>query len=240
MLNIKTPIRLLMILVLSICFSALTNIDNCSLANTNLSTIKLINKSYTQNSSRFNIPQIIGMKDEKIQTLINKNIKMELISPFLPADPKSSMDGISKIVFQNGRLLVLQYDGLYMWPEAPHPSKINQGINIDLTTGKIYSLSDLFNAKINYKQELKKLIKSHENKYRFKVNETGYYNHFTYEDFVDNFGDVQFVMHKDYLHLYYEGIYAIGAVAGYKIPYKDIMGLINQNGNLWKAFENIN
>lgn len=239
MVDMRITFRLLIILVLSICFLELGNPLDCWAAKAPSSTIRLVNKSFSQKSFKFDIPQITGIKDKKIQTLVNKNIKIELISPVEPADPKSSLDGNSKIAFQNSRLLAFQYDGLYMWLGAPHPAKINHAINISLTDGKIYRLNDLFKGN-NYKNELKSIIKSHEKQYRFKTNETDYYNDFTYEDFIENFDDIQFVMHKDYLHLYYEGIYAIGSVAGYKIPYKDILGLINTNGNLWKALKNIN
>lgn len=239
-LNMRTPLVLLIVLVLSIYFWGCKNNANCSTANVSSSAVKLINKSFNEKSFKFTIPQIEGMQNKKIQALANKNIKIKLASPMEPADPKSSMTGNYKIAFQNNRLLAFQYDGLYMWPGAPHPAKINQGININLTTGEIFSLSDLFKTKINYKSELKRIIKAKEKTYRFKSAESDYYNDFTYEDFLDNFDDAQFVMHKDYLHLYYVGVYAVGTVAGYKIPYKDIMYLINSSGNLWTSLKNIN
>lgn len=244
MMNLNTTLKLVLIgFVLSVAFLGFSSIVNGRVVTATPTPtpthLKLIDKSFTQKNFKYTIPQIKGMKNEKIQLLANNNIKKKLSSLVDSPDPKSTMDGKSKIIFQNNRLLSFQYDGLYMWPQANHPGKINQAINIDLTTGKIYSLKDLFKSNINYKLELKKTIKNREKLYRFKTSETEDYNDFTYEDFIEDFDDVQFVMHSGYLHLYTMGIYAVGNLAGYKIPYNDIKNFIDTNGSLWKAFKNI-
>lgn len=228
------------ILTLSLVFLGYKNTSNCLAANAPSNAIKLTDKTFAKKSFKFTIPQISGMGNKQIQTLANNNIKKELLSQVDDTLPKSSLTGDSKIIFQNNKLLVFQYDGLYIWPEGPHPAKINQGINIDLNTGTIYSLNDLFKQNINYKSELKKIIRAHEKQYRFKATGEDFYNAFTYDDFIENLDGVEFVMHRDYLHLYYMGIYAIGTVAGYKIPYNDIKSIINTNGCLWKAFKDLN
>lgn len=238
-LDIRIPFKLLLIFILSICLFKLGNIPNCFAANAPSNTIKLINKSFTQKSFKYVIPQISGMNNKEIQTLANNNIKNELISLVDPPFDNSSMSGGSEVSFQNNNLLSFHYEGLYIWPDNAHPMKIDEGINISLKSGKIYKLNDLFKGN-NYKNELKTIIKSHKKQYRFKANETDCYNDFTYQDFIENFDDVQFVMHKNYLHLYYIGVYAVGTVAGYKIPYEDINKIINTNGRLWKEFKNIN
>lgn len=241
MISIKNILRiLLVVLVLSLVFLGYRNTSNCLAANAHSNVIKLTDKTFAKKSFKFTIPQISGMENKQIQTLANNNIKKELLSQVDDTSPKSSLTGNSKIIFQNKKLLVFQYDGLYIWPDGPHPAKINQGINIDLNTGKIYRLNDLFKQNVNYKSELKRIIKAHDKQYRFKAAETDYYNDFTYEDFIENLDGIEFVMHSDYLHLYYMGIYAVGTVAGYKIPYNDIKSIINTNGGLWKAFKDLN
>ena len=236
--NLKTILKLILIgFILSAAFLGFRNVTKGSVANVPTKVIKLVDKSFTQETFSYTIPQITGITNEKIQALANNNIKGKLSSLVDSPEPKSTMDGNSEIAFQNKRLLSFQYDGLYIWPEAAHPNKINEGINIDLTTGKIYSLKDLFKANVNYKSELEKAIKLHEKLYRFKTNETEDYNDFTYEDFIEDFDDVQFAMHSGYLHLYTMGIYAVGNLSGYKIPYNDIKNLIDTNGSLWKAFK---
>ena len=239
--NLKTTLKLILIgFVLSVAFLGFSNIVNGAVATATSNTLKLVDKSFTKKNLEYTIPQITGMKNEKIQLLANNNIKGKLSSLVDSPEPKSTMDGNFEIAFKNNRLLSFQYDGLYIWPQACHPGKINQAINLDLTTGKIYSLKDLFKANVNYKSELKKTIKLHEKLYRFKTSETEDYNDFTYEDFIENFDDVQFSMHSGYLHLYTMGVYAVGKFAGYKIHYNDIKNIIDTNGSLWKAFKNIN
>ena len=117
------------------------------------------------------IPEINGIKDEKIQEDVNLKLKkMSLFKP--PTEEKTNKDlvitsedilnydyyGNFKILFYKNNLLILDLMGYYYPLEAAHGQPIRKTPSINLITGKFYKLEDLFKGNVVWRDELNKII----------------------------------------------------------------------------------
>jgi len=184
------------------------------------------------------IPQISGMGDATLQTRINKEIEQFVLSLRNPS-PESSLKGDFEVSFYNGNLL-----GIHLWcfsytRGAAHPNKFDTGIHVDLNTGQVYSLVDLFKAGTDYNSRIKELCFHNETSYRLRNN-----NHWadcieddwTYEAPFACYWPSQgeFLLRADSIRVYVSDA-VCGAISGYSVPYSDLMDIIDTDSSLWKA-----
>lgn len=189
---------------------------------------------YEQNDSKVNIPQVDKIGDDSLQETINQNLKDKVLS--LRNTPDSSIHGDFAVTFLNKNLLGLHFVGYSYTKQAAHPSKIDVGIQIDLATGKLYSIEDLFKKNIDFETKLKEVCKSKEASYRLKTSGS---QDWTFEDFEGNWkgADQSFVLYRDSIRVYTLLGAAVGPIGGYYIPLRDIRNLIDVKGPFWKAIQ---
>lgn len=180
-------------------------------------------------------PEIIGFSDKNIQDNLNKNLKESFIfEEYKNTKPEDDLEFNFEsdfgITFYNKDLLVIEKTGYEYSFGAAHGMPVKGYRHIDLKTGKVYELKDLFKLDSSYMGRINSIIKS-------KIDSRP-------EDyFPDAFQGVSeeknFIITKDSLHIYFTPYEISSYAAGFpefEIPYEDIMDIINTDGELWKAF----
>ncbi|PLS14832.1 hypothetical protein CVD28_25240 [Bacillus sp. M6-12] len=178
-------------------------------------------------------PQIEGMKDLSAQEKVNQVLKNESQVKPIPENVQldySYTGDFSVTLFQKS-LLVLELNGYHYPFGAAHgmPSKIN--ISIDLNTGKIYQLKDLFKSGTDYVKVLSEIIEK-------KIQEQP-----DFYFFPDAYKGIQpyqpFYVTKDALAIYFLP-YEIAAFAAgfptFEIPFGEIMKIVDTAGDFWRSF----
>ncbi len=199
--------------------------------------IQILKTQYLIGEDKVNIPEITGMQDNKLQSLINLNLKEKILSFKIP-ESNSSLYGDFDIVYYNRYLLGINFKGYSYTKGSAHPNKIDIVIYSDLGTGRIYNIDDLFKAGVDFESRIKELCRENDDAYRLSID--GYYNNWTYRMFAYSWSgkDKSFVLFADSMRVYSIPSFAVGAISGYQIPYSDIMDIIDQDSPLWKALQN--
>jgi hypothetical protein len=191
-------------------------------------------ESYRAGNSQLFLPKVAGGVDEKNLALINSNLKNKILSLAGP-DSRASLHGDFEVVFNNGKLLVIQFVGYTFIPGMAHPNKIDQGIHIDLSTGKIYSLADLFLPGIDYAAKVLEITGRSPLESRLAIE--GLWDGWTHDDFVNSWSGVDqaYLLQMSSLRVYSIPRYATGSISGYQVRYADLIDSIDQAGPLWQA-----
>ncbi|MCM8712093.1 WG repeat-containing protein [Clostridium sp. SYSU_GA19001] len=178
--------------------------------------------------------QVQGMKDKAAQQKVN--IELEKLSKVkeykLTFETETSYTGDFNIEFFQKQLLVIELNA-YEFPfGAAHgmPSKIYP--HIDLVTGRFYELKDLFKPGSNYVKVLSDIIGE-------MIKTDPEYEYVFPDAYKGIKPDQPFYIGKDVLYIYFFPYEIAPYSAGFptfKIPYKNIMSIINTNGEFWKAF----
>ena len=182
-------------------------------------------------------PQVEGMKNEEAQKHVNTELKTKSQVKFIPPNVQLeySYDGNFSVVFFKTNLLVLKLMG-YNYPfGAAHGMPYQTFVHIDLVTGRIYELSDLFKEDSDYVKVLSDIIEKQINE---EVKEG-----FTYY-FPDQYKGIQpeqpFYITEDGLAIYFQPYEIAAYVAGFPtfiIPYDEIIDLIDVDSPFWKSFK---
>ncbi|WP_251860030.1 WG repeat-containing protein [Clostridium sp. Marseille-Q2269] len=179
-------------------------------------------------------PEIEGMEDFQLKEKVNYELKV--LSEVKPIESNIQLDysylGDFKIEFFNKDLLVLQLQG-YRYPfGAAHgmPTKIYT--KIDLTTGRFYELQDLFKKNSNYVQVLSDIIAE-------QIKNDPQYAYIFPDSYKGIKEDQPFYVLQDALYIYFNPYEIAPYAAGFptfKIAFRDIMDIINEEGQFWQSF----
>ncbi|CUH97399.1 hypothetical protein P22_3527 [Propionispora sp. 2/2-37] len=196
--------------------------------------LKFLKVKYLENNSEAFIPQVEGIKDPVLQDTINNNLKTAII-PTIP--PNTSLQGNFEVTFYNENILGIHFKGLSSASKEAPPSKIDKGIHIDLTTGKIYKLEDLFKPNSDFTNKIKKICFTNDSKYRYT--NTDQPSQWTYKDFANTWNKESgsFILLKDSVLVYSLPVLQTGEISGYNIPYSELKDIINTDGDLWKQIQ---
>lgn len=178
------------------------------------------------------IPRISGMTDHTLQNRINDNLRDYILSR-KNIFPESTLRGNFEVSFYNGNLLGIHFIGLSYSKGAAHPNKIDVGIHVDLNTGEIYRFKDLFKDGIDYKERIKELCRQNDSKYRLAI--YGHWNDWTYDDFSISWTEESFLLAADSVRVYDSLNFASGYYSGYRIPYMDMIQIIDTDGRFYKS-----
>jgi hypothetical protein len=182
-------------------------------------------------------PQIGGMENEEIEKRVNAILKQKSKVEHVPFHTQLdySYFGNFSVTFFKKNLLVLQLEG-YNFPfGAAHGMPYRTYVHIDLKTGRIYELKDLFKRESNYVKIISDMIEK-----QIKEEEeqgSAFY-------FLDQYKGIQpdqpFYVTEDALAIYFEPYEIAAYAAGFPtfiIPYKEIMEIINKDGAFWRSFK---
>lgn len=199
--------------------------------------IKVGSKVFKVNDEKVTVPKVEGIKDKELRNLINDNI-VKAVTALKNLSPDSSLTGDSHIISITPKLLVFHFSGNSFTKGTAHPNKIDKGIHVNLTNGKIYTLEDLFMPEVDINMVIKKICLTNFDTYR--AQEAGLNNDWTYKTFIDSWrgDDRSFILYPDHIRVYSIPNYAMGPIAGYNIPYSDLTDVLNTQGDLWQALLN--
>lgn len=179
-------------------------------------------------------PQIEGIKDQTAMNTINTKLKNDITQGGVNEQDSGIYTYYSKfeVPFYKQDLVVIDSLASTYYFGAAHPMPSRTTYNIDLNTGEVYALSDLFKKDSNWKGELEKIMQD------MAKNHPKYANLFkdTPITIEPNQG---FWVDDEAVNIYYPpydiGPYSEGYVT-FRIPYEQIDTLINKEGSFWKAY----
>lgn len=179
-------------------------------------------------------PQVQGMEKREVQDTVNAKLKE--LAQVKPIDPHTQLEysysGDFSIQFFKKDLLEFELDG-YNYPfGAAHgmPSKIYTPIN--LRNGRFYELKDLFKPSSNYVQELSLIIGN-------QIKSDPQYSYVFPDTYKGIKADQPFYVTDDALFIYFAPYEIAPYAAGFptfKIPYQEIMNIIDTQGQFWQSF----
>jgi hypothetical protein len=179
-------------------------------------------------------PEIKGMKN--IDAENSANNKLKELSQVKPIDTNVKLDynylGDFSIELFKKNLLVMELWG-YNYPSgAAHGMPTRTYAHVDLESGKLYELKDLFKKNSNYVKVLSDIIEN-----QIKNNEE--YSYVWLDSYKGIKEDQPFYVKEDALYIYFYPYDIAPYSAGFptfKIPFEDIMSIIDANGEFWRAF----
>lgn len=196
---------------------------------------KIIEKKYAPDNNYFvYYPQLSGIRDEKVQNSINEQLKK--LSLVVPIEDQKTRDytysGDFSVEFFKESLLVLELDGYQYYFGAAHgmPTKVYP--NIDLVTGKFYELKDLFKPGSNYVAVLSDIIAQ-------QIKNDPQYSYIFPDQYKGIAENQSYFVREDALYIYFSPYEIASYAAGFptfRIPFTQIMSIINTEGAFWKAF----
>jgi hypothetical protein len=174
-------------------------------------------------------PQVEGMRNTSVQNGVNAKLR-EL--SLVKSQPESSFSGDFSVEFFKKNLLVLELDG-YEYPfGAAHGMPTREYPHIDLVSGKFYELKDLFKSNSSYVKVLSDIVGEQiktDPQYEYVFPDT-------YNGISENQG---FYIDENNLYIYFTPYEIAPFAAGFptfKIPFKDIMNIVDVNKDFWKSF----
>ncbi|MGC5325989.1 WG repeat-containing protein [Brevibacillus sp. SYSU BS000544] len=179
-------------------------------------------------------PVIEGMKDKAVQQKINEILKHKVITDEDSSDTETTFD--FAIEMQKKDLLVVQINS-YSYPYgAAHGMPGLEYKHINLRTGTLFKLKDLFKANSDFVQKLNQQIIQ---QMKTKGEDLG-----VFPETLDNFAgiteDQGFYIKDNILHIYfypYEiGSYAAGFIT-FPIPLDQLKQIVDTDGEFWKSFQ---
>lgn len=182
------------------------------------------------------LPVVTGMENSHLEGRINKAL-WGAISYYHRPSHYGQLYGNFTVPFYNGNLLAIHYRGSCYNLRAAHPVYLDFGVHIDMSTGRVYELADLFLPGVDYVERIKQLCRDHQQEYR--LNNDGLWNGWTYDTFANtlrkDMAADQFLLAEDSVRIYSMASQAAGYISGYRVPYSALDDIIDKNGELWKA-----
>lgn len=175
-------------------------------------------------------PQVSGLKNKTVQVEINELIKAQ-VNKILPNDNcQTSTFGKYEVKLNEKGLLSLV---LYFYTIREHAANgldIQKSITVDLATGKVYELEDLFKPGSRYRMVLNEII-------RQQIQEKGLTLIKEFKGITDN---QDFYLTEDALVVYFQELkYTIHAdgTPEFVIPYERIEHLLREDSPIVRLLE---
>ncbi|MEG0774004.1 WG repeat-containing protein [Clostridium sp.] len=179
-------------------------------------------------------PQIEGMESKAAEDNVNENLKE--LSAIKPIESDTQLEysysGDFSVEFFKENLLVLNLNGYEYYFGAAHGMPSDVYAHINLLTGDIYELKDLFKEESNYVKVLSDIVGQ-------QIKNMGENSYIFTDTYKGIRTDQPFYVDEDELNIYFQP-YEIAAFAAgfptFKIPFSEIVDIINIEGDFWKSF----
>lgn len=184
-------------------------------------------------------PEISELTDSAVQEAINRKLKEEFVGSYKGSNKEggvfTEVIDIGYGAERNKELLIISKSGYFYPIGAAHGQPYREELHINIKTGKLFEIKDLFKKGSGYGEKLTRKLKE---KIVKMNNEEGVHI------FSDDVGDWEessgFTVKKDELKIYFHP-YAIAPYAAgfpeFDIPYEEIMSLIDIEGEFWRSFD---
>lgn len=179
-------------------------------------------------------PQVSGMTDEAAENSVNAELKK--LSKVVPIDSGKQLEysytGDFSMTFFKKDLLVMELDGYQFYWGAAHGMPTRVHPNIDLVSGRFYQLKDLFKPGSDYVKVLSDIVGN-------QIKNDPQYSYVFPDTYKGISADQPFYVKEDALYLYFAPYDIAPYAAGFptfRIPYGEIMNIIDTEGAFWKAY----
>ena len=179
-------------------------------------------------------PQIEGIKNRRAQQNVNNKLKVLSQVKNVPSNVQLEADytGDFSVEFFQKNLLVLEL-AAYDFPfGAAHGMPTRVYPHIDLVSGSFYELKNLFKPNSNYVKVISDIVGE-------QIKTDPQYEYVFPDTYKGIKPDQPFYVDENNLYIYFTPYEIAPYAAGFptfKIPFKDIMSIINTQGEFWKAF----
>ena len=179
-------------------------------------------------------PEIKGIANRAAREAVNNRLKE--LSQVKPIDPNAQLDysysGDFAVAFFRKQLVELELTG-YNFPfGAAHGMPTRIYVPIDLVSGRIYSLKDLFKPGSDYVRVLSELVGN-------QIRTNPEYSYVFPDSYKGISPDQPFYVKADALYLYFAPYEIAPYAAGFptfRIPFSEISGIIDESGEFWRSF----
>ncbi len=180
-------------------------------------------------------PQVDGIKNEKAQITVNKRLK-ELSKVREDIDPSAQLDysyvGDFNVSFYQNNLLVIELYGYEYYFGAAHGMPFKIYVHINLISGRMYALEDLFKKDSDYISRLNNIIED-------MIKTDPQYDYVFPGSFQGIVEDQPFYVDQDHLYVFFAP-YEIGPYAAgfpiFKISFTKVQDIIDEKGEFWLSF----
>jgi hypothetical protein len=179
-------------------------------------------------------PQITGMVNRKTQERINQSLKDLAGIKETPEhlQLESNYMGDFDVTFYRKELIVIEITG-YNYPfGAAHGMPVRKYVHLDLKTGELYLLKDLFKPGSPYIKVLSERIGN-------QIKNNPQYDYVFPGSYKGIQVDQPFFISEKGLHLYFVPYEIAPYAAGFPtftIPFEELPDIIDHNGGFWKSF----
>ncbi|MBU8907626.1 WG repeat-containing protein [Desertibacillus haloalkaliphilus] len=183
-------------------------------------------------------PHVEGLHNENAQEQVNAYLKQKAKAMNVPENEPLDYNyfGTFAVEFFKKDLLVIKIEGYHYPFGAAHGMPYQVHVHIDLMTGAIYELSDLFKPDSDYVKVISDLVEK-------QMQEEATQGDTYY--FLDQYEGIQpnqpFYITEDRLAIYFQPYEIAAYAAGFPtffIRYEELIGLIDVEGAFWKSFKN--
>lgn len=144
----------------------------------------------------------------------------------------SNYDGDFELPYYQKDLLVVEITGYDYVPCAAHGMPIKKHAHINLKTGMMYQLKDLFKQGSAYVKVISDWIEE-------QIKTSDQYSYLFPEEYHGIKEDQPFFINEAGLNIYFKP-YEIAAFAAgfptFTIPFEELKSILNQNGSFWRSF----
>lgn len=193
-------------------------------------------EKYKSNKDYFvYFPQVEGMANKAAQNKVNEKLRELSQLKNVPSNVELdySYTGDFAVTFVEKDLLVLELNG-YLYPHGHAHGMPNQNhTHINLINGHFYELKDLFKQHSNYVEVLSNIIGK-------QIQNDPQYSYVFPNIYEGIEGNQPFYITGDALKIYFLPYEIAPYVAGFPtftIPYKEIIDIIDTNGEFWRSFK---
>ena len=190
-------------------------------------------RTYTHNQMRIYYPEIEGQINPRIKHHVNQQIihMNQQLGEMQNPEARPGMYGEFAVKTNEKNILSIGFSNFAYTPHAAHGMTYIKSLTWDLTTGRTYSLKDLFKPNSNYVEVLNRNIKEQIKRL----------NIFTLEPFKSISPDQDFYIADKALVIYFQ-LYELTAYAYgfpmFVISVFDLQDIIDENGPLGKMAVN--
>lgn len=183
----------------------------------------LLIQQYQSNKVNVQYPQIIGLPNAEHQVKLNAAIKDKVFDLMavngIKRENLVEMSGSFEVKLNQGEWLSIIFSNYAYWEGAAHGLTLHDSLTMNVKTGTIYQLKDLFKSGSYYKTRLTTIIKKKFKEYQFPLIQP-------YQSVKD---DDPFYLTKNGLTVYYQTYeytpYYVG-IPEFTIPYKDLKSML--------------
>ncbi|WP_127499475.1 WG repeat-containing protein [Paenibacillus glycanilyticus] len=179
-------------------------------------------------------PAVEGIADHAAQERLNETLKvMSQVKP-IPGDELLgyTYSGDFEVTLFKKNLLEIEMTG-YNYPAgAAHGMPTKVYAHIDVSNGDMYTLKDLFKPGSDYVKVLSDIVGE-------QIKTDPQYDYVFPDTYKGIKPDQPFFVTQDALHLYFEPYEIAPYAAGFpefRIPYSQIMNIIDERGDFWRSF----